>query len=374
MRINKIIILYLFITLVPVSGAVGQIVYDQPYSTDVAFYYTSWSLDNPVADREDEISQRTVSLSGFIPLRDNFEARYSMITASNTLDMNNTESELAGLGDVRVQLSHSFSRDRLLFSAGLNLPTGKQELDTDDEIQVVDFLSRDYLSLPLRRYGEGLGFNLMAGGATRLGAVKCGLTASYQHTGTYQPYNSYGDYNPGNHISLGANANFALNKIDYSVQCLYSVSGTDQLDDADIYKQAPQFITQLSATYSGEPYRTTLGTRIILRGRNTRYSLADGVIESQLKKYGDEYDFFLRFDYTPDTSWRIGVHAATRQISSGEEALDHSSIYNAGLDVSRKVSENLNLNIGGIFYIGSTDLDDISISGFQTTASLSVAY
>jgi len=213
MRINKIIILVLVISVPPLSAAFGQIVYNQPYSASLNFYYNSWSLDNPVTGGDEDFSQRTFSLSGFMPLRDNFEARYSIVTASNSLDMNNTENELSGLGDLRVQFSHSFYSDRVLLSAGVNLPTGKQELDTGQELRVIEFLSRDYLSFPVRRYGEGTGFNLLAGGAASLGPVKCGATASYYYTGTYTPYSDFGDYNPGNTLSFGGSAELTSDRI-----------------------------------------------------------------------------------------------------------------------------------------------------------------
>jgi len=374
MRINKVLILVLFISLQPLSASVGQIVYNQPYSASLNFYYNSWSLDNQARGINEDFSQKTLSLSGFMPIRDNFEARYSIVTAANTLDINSRENELAGLGDLRVQFSHSFSRDRLLLSAGLNLPTGKQELDTEEELQVVEFLSRDYLSFPVRRYGAGTGFNLLAGGATRLGDVKCGVTASYYHTGTYTPYTDFGDYNPGNSFSLGGSAGITMDRTTYSAQCSYVISGADQLDDDNIYRQAPQFITHLSASYRENPYVVTGGTRIILRGRNARYSVVDGAIESQLKKYGDEIDLFVQFDYTGSNNWRFGSRMATRQISSGEEAMDRASIYNIGLDISRKLTDHYTLSMGGMYHTGSTDRDDISVSGLQFTASVSTTY
>ena len=373
MRIKNII-LFLIIMLLPLSTSFAQIIYNQPPSNNFKIYYNTWSLENSLTDTRDDISQKTTSLSGFIPLRDNFEARYYIITASNNLELNNTESRLSGLGDLRVQLSHSFYKDRLLISTGLNLPTGAQELDTCQEIRVIEFLSRDYLSLPLRRYGEGLGFNLLTGGAAQIGPLKCGITAAYNYTGTYEPYINYGDYNPGNTFSLGANTNFTLNTINYTAGLAYLISGTDQLDDNKVYKQAPQFITLLSATYLEQPYRATLGARMIMRGRNARYSITDGIIESQLKKYGDEYNIFFQLDYTTGADWSFTPHVAMRHISSSEEAMYKSSIYNFGMDISRKFSDHLILNVGGIYHRGSTDLEDITISGLQITTSLTFTY
>ncbi|MCD6380426.1 hypothetical protein J7M07_08300 [bacterium] len=373
MRIKNIT-LFLIIMFLPLSTSFAQIVYNQPYSSTFKIYYNTWSLENSLTGIRDDISQKTTSLSGFIPIRDNFEARYYIVTASNNLDLNNTENELSGLGDLRVQFSHSFYKDRLLISTGLNLPTGAQKLDTDHEIRVIEFLSRDYLSLPLRRYGEGFGFNLLAGGAAEIGQLKCGMTAAYRYTGTYEPYMNYGDYNPGNTFSLGANSSFAHNTINYTASLAYLVSGTDRLDDNNVYKQAPQFITGLSATYFEQPYRATLGTRMIIRSRNTRYSITDGIIESQLKKYGDEFDIFFQFVYTTLTDWRFTPHIAMRKILSSEEVMYKSSIYDFGLNISRKFSDHLILNVGSVYHRGSTDMEDISISGIQIATSLAFTY
>jgi hypothetical protein len=374
MRINKIFILFLILSVPPLADSSGQIVYDQPHSASLDFYYNSWSLENPVSGEDEDFSQRTLLLYGFMPLRDNFEARYSIATASNSLEMRRGEDELAGLGDLRVQLSHSFYSDRLLLSAGVNLPTGKQELDTEEELRVIEFLSRDYLSLPFRRYGEGAGFNLLAGGAAELVPVKCGATASYYYTGTYTPYSGFGDYNPGNTLSVGASAGMAADRISYTARLNYAVSGSDQLDGSDIYKQGARFTTYLSASYSEEPYMITAGTRIILRGRNTRYSASSGAVESQLKKYGDEFDLFLQMDYLIGKDWRFGARVATRQIASGEEAMDEASVYDFGLSGWRRVSDHYSLNLGAIYHTGSTERDDISFSGLQMTASLTAAY
>ena len=167
---------------------------------------------------------------------------------------------MSGLGDLRLQLAHSFSRDRLLLSAGLNLPTGKRELDPDGERRIIEFLSRDYLSLPLRRYGEGFGFNLQAGGATELGPFKCGLSGVYDYCGSYKPYEGSGDYDPGDAVSLNATAGVSSGRIEYAGDVGFSFFGTDALDGENIYKQAPQFSARLMATLARRKIRRHAGS------------------------------------------------------------------------------------------------------------------
>ncbi|MCX5752994.1 MAG: hypothetical protein NTW97_05030 [Candidatus Krumholzibacteria bacterium] len=373
MRNKTIIAAILALASLFAAEASCQIAFNQPGSFAMRFNYSGWTLD-PASGPEESISQMTLGLSGFVPVRDNFEARYQIVSGYNDLDMDGTRTDMSGLGDLRLQLAHSFSRDRLLLSAGLNLPTGKKELDSGGERRIIEFLSRDYLSLPLRRYGEGFGFNLQAGGAAELGPFKCGMSGVYDYCGSYKPYEESGDYDPGDAFSLNATTAVTSGRIEYTGDFGFSFFGTDALDNKNIYRQAPQFSARLMAALPGERYGATLGMRMILRGRNRRYDPTDGVIDSQLKKYGDEFDVFLRVARSLGTDWKIGGLIGTRQILSGEEDLGKSSLLNFALDLGRDLSRNLGLDAGVMYYTGSADGGDVGIGGLQISGGLRVSY
>ena len=124
MRIRTIVAAILTLASLPAVPARGQIVFDQPGSFAVKFNYGSWALD-PAAGPDEELAQTSLGLSGFVPIRENFEARYQILTASNNLETGGAADNMSGLGDLRLQLAHSFAKDRALLSAGFNLPTGK---------------------------------------------------------------------------------------------------------------------------------------------------------------------------------------------------------------------------------------------------------
>jgi hypothetical protein len=373
MRNKTIIAAILALASLFAAEAACQIVFDQPGSFAMKFNYSGWSLD-PASGPKESISQMAFGLSGFVPIRDNFEARYQIVSGYNNLDMSGTQTDMLGLGDLRLQFAHSFSKDRLLLSGGFNLPTGKRELDSGGERRIIEFLSRDYLSLPLRRYGEGFGFNLQAGGAAERGPFKCGMSGVYDYCGSYKPYAESGEYNPGDAFSLNATAGATSGRIEYAGDIGFSFFGTDALDGREIYRQAPQFSTRLMATLPGERYSTTLGMRMILRGRNKRYDLIDGAIDSQLKKYGDEFDVFIRVARTLGADWKIGGLIGTRQILSGEEDLGKSSLLNFAVDLGRDLSRNLGLDLGVMYHTGSTDGGLLDIGGFQISGGLRVSY
>jgi hypothetical protein len=373
MRNKTIIAAVLAIASLFAAGASCQIVFDQPGSVALKLNYSDWSLD-PASGPEQSVSQMTVGLSGFVPLRDNFEARYQILSGYNNLDAGGARTDMSGLGDLRLQLAHSFSRDRLLLSGGVNLPTGKRELDSGGERRIIEFLSRDYLSLPLRRYGEGFGFNLQAGGAAELGPFKCGVSGVYDYCGAYKPYKESGEYDPGDAISVNATAGVESGRIEYAGDVGFTFFGTDALDGRNIYKQAPQFSARLRGTLAGERYSTALGARIILRGRNTRYGTTAGAIDSQLKQYGDEFDVFLRVARALGADWKIGASIGTRQILSSEEYLGRSSLLNFALDLGRDLSRNLGFDAGAMYYTGSTDGGGLGIGGLQISGGLRVSY
>jgi hypothetical protein len=372
----KTALLLIAMSLLLVSGLSGQILYQQPAAAEVGFYYSAWTMENTdeANGSRDEIRQMAFPLSVFLPLQDNFEARLFVADAVNNVEMSGLSNDLSGMSDVRVQLAHSFSEDRLLLSLGLNLPTGKKKLNPDSKRGVIEVLSRDYLILPFRRYGEGFGLNLLFGGATQIGKFMCGASATYQFNGGYEPYEGEGDYSPGNMFSLSANTNVIFDRIIYTADFIYSTFTSDRLDGRDIYKLAPQFDGRLTATFNDEPYSTQVGLRFLLRGRNTRYDFASGAIESQLKKYGNEVSAYARVVYTTGAQWQIAPFIESRKISASEEYLTESSVFSFGLNIGKEFDKNFIFDGGVRYFTGSTDDGAVELRGLQFSGSLTAGF
>jgi len=101
------------------------------------------------------------------------------------------------------------------------------------------------------------------------------MSAVFDYTGSFTPYEGVGDYNPGDAFSTTATAALTAGGIDFTGDVGFSLFGTDALDDADIYRQAPCFTTRIQAVIPRDRYSATLGTMMILRGRNERYNPAE---------------------------------------------------------------------------------------------------
>ena len=219
-KVFTLIIAALAAVVICASTSYGQIVYGQPASAGAQFIYSHWKVDGlDVA----KINQSVVPISGFVPLGENLEGRFFIADASNNLTLESgdnsfpeSKSTLSGVSDVRLQLSQSLAEDKLLFSLGINLPTGKKELNYGEERSVMDALALNYLSFPIRRLGEGFGLNLLAGFAQASGSLRYGGSVTYNYAGTYTPFENEGDYNPGDMFSVNFGGDTKKDKIKSS--------------------------------------------------------------------------------------------------------------------------------------------------------------
>ncbi len=367
----KIVWPFMLVVLILISPVYGQIIYDLPGSTDLQVAYTHWSIEND--SLSESLTQFTVPVSGFVPLQDNFEARFYIANAFNTLSIEETDTKLSGLGDVRIQLNHSFADDQLLLSGGVNFPTGKKKLDPETERAVLEILSENYLSFPIRRLGEGFGFNILAGGAATAGNIRYGASIMYQYNGSYEPYRDEGDYNPGDFIAASASADIDLNKTALVANFVLTIFTDDKVEDAKIFKQANQMDMYLGGRHGTGSVDLQGNVRYLIRGRSTRYNITDEAIMSQLKAYGNEFSIGARLHYYPNPEWYFGPSVQLNMIAANEEEFDKSTLFGGGITYGRKVNDHFNFDVSFNYYTGSADGGDIDLNGYQINAGLTAS-
>ena len=371
---NKIIKTLLLLTVVLgvfAPGAFGQIIYGQPTTGDLRTVYSHWKMeDNGVTT---EINQFMIPVSGFVPLGENFEGRFYIVNAGNKLKYSDNDYSLNGLGDLRMQISRSFSDDRLLASVGVSLPTGKKELDFSEEWLVLQNLSYNYLDFPVRRLGEGLGLNLLLGAATMWETVRVGGSVEFQYNGEYKPYESGQDYKPGNQFSIGAGADTKIGTVTYNAGITYTVYSDDKLDDNKTFRQSEQVDLRFGGVYESDRYGFSSGLRYLFRGRNKRYN-PDGSALEQLKAYGNEFTINGRFTYHPQKEWYLAPVVDLRLIAANEYELDNAKVFGFGSDFGRNIGESVNLSLGFKYYTGSADGGDIDLTGYQLSAGLTALF
>ncbi len=354
----------------------AQIVFGQPASGDAGFVFSSWNLDistidtatNDVTVSNVEISQSVVPLRGFVPLAENTEALIYVATSGNQLKGDSAvDYSLSGMSDVRIQVSRSLADDQVLLSLGLNLPTGKKKLNLDEEVAVLNYLAADYISLPLRRFGEGLGFSLLLGTARMVGDWRTGASVQYRYNGKYDPYEGVTEFDPGDLISFNLGVDRAMEAMSVSAEVGYSLCGSDKLDGANIYKQSTVLNLHAGVNWKNGANRIAVGAGYLARGRNTIY-VADTTSEAKI--FGNE--LWMRGtwarDFGPD--WRVTPTLELRNIAENEQDLGSATIVGLGTTVARRLSDQVGFDIGGRYFTGTANGGDIDVSGYQIRLGL----
>jgi len=366
---KKLISLVMVAALVVLSApALGQIIYGKPASGKLRLVYTSWT--EKIDGQERTLGQLVMPISTYIPLRENLEGRLYIAGVSNSLDEPGATRGLKGLTDVRIQINKSMMEDHLLFSLGANLPTGKTGLDFDEELAVMKYLSRDYLSYPNRRLGHGLGVNLMVGGATVAGEFRLGCSALFHYTGEYEAYEDNSKYNPGDYFSLNAGAQRVQGRALLMGDLTFTTYGDDMQDGLKAFSRGNQFTFRIGTVFKASNFRLKGNARYYIRDRYTIYDATETVL-SQLRVYGNEFAFASSISWiSSDKKWSLGPHFDLRFIDANEVELGDANTVGVGGQIERWLTSAFNLSVALKYFTGSADGGAIDLTGYQISASL----
>lgn len=381
---NRSIVIWVALaTILLTVPAVGQIVYGQPATADIRVIYSSWSADS--GNVESSISQFFIPVSGMIPLKDNLEMRFYAATTSN--DLNATyavgaveeDYSLSGINDMRLQINRSLSDDRLLVSLGLSLPTGKKGLNLTEELPVMSALSSNYLDFPIRRLGEGMGINLILGGATYSGDARLGGTIMYQVNGEYEPYKDGGDYNPGDFLTINGGWEKAGENSALSLNASYTIYGTDKADGQESFKSGNSLSLSAAMTSGSENMKYTGAIGYLLRDRNTRYKLdtnSEAYKLNQLKLYGNEFNIAGGLSILTQNEMIISPHIRLHIIGDDEssDADGSATIIGIGSGLARNIGEGVNMDVNITYFTGTALGGDVDLSGFQLGIGITATF
>ncbi len=376
MRDHRLILAILAgLMILTTSSIYGQIVYGQPASGSLRMIYSNWSIGQSAGSID--ISQLMFPVGGFFPLQDNLEMRFFAANASNRVDIGDEEYTLSGMSDIRLQLNGSMSDDRILLSMGINLPTGKKKLSHEEEQLVMAVLTQNYVSFPIRRLGEGLGINFLAGTAMSSGNSRLGGTIMYQFNGSYEAYEDEGDYKPGNMLSISANADTRSDKLVLLGDITLSSFSTDKLRDKKFFKQGDQLGIHAGIIYGENSYTLEGDLNYLIRGRNESYS-EDEVIDYRLKVYGNEFSMTGKFAYHYQEIWYVAPVFELRLIAGdefeGECHFGSANNIGFGMEYGRTLNKDYEFGVGFKYYTGKADDGDIDLTGYRLSASIGAAF
>lgn len=143
---------------------------------------------------------------------------------------------LSGISDVRVRATGRLLNDGLVFTAGINAPTGQTELTAND-LTVLRASAAPALGLSAPPVGGGPAGTVGLVLARKIGAWAVAVGSSYEMRGTYQPVAALtagapsGDYQPGNVIRGSIGLDRLVGKHRLSISTAADLYATDELRD-----------------------------------------------------------------------------------------------------------------------------------------------
>lgn len=352
-----------------VSTVQSQMINGKPSTGSSGFVYTHWQLE-PDTGQKTSLGQFWVPLSGFVALKENLEARYYLAVSTNSFQTGSIETSLKGLGDTRFEITKSFAENRFFISAGVNLPTGKTKLAFSSGRAIIELLSESFLVYPMRRFGEGLGFNGTAGLAQSWGSTVAGLGISYDIIGEYTPYQNFGKYNAGDVFTAEFGLNTHGTRTALACGVNYLKYADDKTDGKKVFRQGKQIGLSISGVYDDEKIRINPSARYTIRGRNTRFDSNTELIRDRLRLYGNELEVGLEVGRYFRGGWNFSPLLSLLEIDNNEANFGDSKVLSYGVSLGKRFSERI--LVGAWFKIlsGDTDNGRIDLRGYQISASL----
>jgi hypothetical protein len=179
-------------------------------------------LWQPTPDGRDSVgitrvTQFSIPLSFTVPIGSVWAMDVSAAYASATVTLASPDAQtgkkeyaLNGLTDVRVRATGRFANDRVLFTVGVNAPSGATKLD-DEQLRAARVVASPALSLATPVLGTGPGATAGVVVAREVGGWALAFGGSYEVRSEYSPVSLAGgiptpDFNPGDvvHLSLGS--------------------------------------------------------------------------------------------------------------------------------------------------------------------------
>lgn len=349
------------------TEARGQIVYGEPGRATLRPQFTYWNL----AGDQGEINLRqfVMASAGYLPIREDLEARYYIASSTSEVDVAGRNYGLRGLGDLRLQLNRTLANDRYMLGLGVNLPTGKTELGAGEDFMVMGFLLRDFLAFPVRRLGGGFELNLLAGAAFASGSYRLGATASYDHAGVYQAYRDEGDYNPGDRATVQFAVQRGGAKWQWSGDATFATSSDDELSGQRVFSAGDQLEMHLGGQRAAPHALLAIDASYLVRGRNDLYDSAER-IASRLRVYGDEFSLQGRLIWRDAKRWSAGPVLELRWNDANELGQGMSRSAGLGGQSSLALGNGYRLGALVMLYRGEVDGGHLALRGLQTALTL----
>ena len=358
--------LFFIILTFTITGSIGfaQDIYSEKPAASFSIMpvYENWSASDTTGFSEFS-SIINIGLNPFVNTSLGLVTRYASVGGD--------VSSLSGLSDIQLTIRQRLPDQNLTFDGGVNIPSGKTKLNTDEFI-TSRIISQELFSLRTSNFGQGLNAFL---GVTWLypfsDAVVGGLGLSYQLKSEYQPLASISDkYTPSNELSVTAGLDIKLSETQTITGDFTGIFyGSDKLNGKEIFSSGNRLIFNAM-------YRQFFGFNYL-----SFYLLYRNVALDQLK---GQYAVLDNEKITPNEIY-VGAsfnHRISPQFSAGygiftsiyEKTAGYFSgytLYGLSLTPNFKISSSFSIPVYLKYAIGSA-ADKTDLTNYEVGAGIKV--
>ena len=220
----------------------------------VAPHLTSYVLGSGAAKRT--VSQMSVPIVLLFPATERLS--FDLSTAFATTDVKvggASSSKISGLTDTQIRGNYILGERMLVFTVGLNLPTGQYTIP-EEQAEAAGQIGNDFLNYPISSMGNGLAGTGGIAFAKALGSWNLGAGASFRKSTEFAAFNTpTGEYRftPADEIKINVGLDRPVGDGQVQLGTSFSAFG-DDVADATTYSTGNRLITSGSWSF---PVRST---------------------------------------------------------------------------------------------------------------------
>ena len=328
--------------------------------------YRSWNIEDKTTGDKATVRQFATRAMGTVDVHRNVDL---VVYGSGgfSQDRRDVVSEISGLADTKLKAYGYAWDDQLVFSLGVNIPTGITAL-TDEQVKAVQAVSPNVLGFRMRNYGNGTDLDLAVSLGHDLGrGWTVGGGVSYLLKGEYDLDTST-VYGPGNEFALTAGADWRRGRLLLSLDTLFRNFGEDTLGDAGTFSDGNQLETTLRALWREKSWGADVYLRHIYKD-DSQYTWIPPATDTRVNNGHNLWLTISPFYRLHDT---VSVRALVDYVSV-DQALQQplgawSLGYGGGIDV--RLNRNTILDLQATRLVGRSDDDTIEMSGFDVLLTI----
>ena len=242
---RRLIPLALGLVIAPALGA--QSIFDSELR--FAPQFVQYEVKDP---SNEKISEIAVPVFVSIPFGSSFTFDIGTSYARAKVTNGNAVSEINGLTDTQLRGNYTLGNDYVVLTAGVNLPTGRSTVTTDQQT-AAGRIGSDFLAFPISNMGTGLAATAGIAVARPIGDWNLGFGGAVRHSASYDPFDVPGQpvlhFTPGDEYRARLGVDRGLLAGRMSLGLTYSAFGNDDAGGS-IYNTGNRLIAQAIVTNS----------------------------------------------------------------------------------------------------------------------------